>query len=116
MITAVFYYDGDKEALLDLCECQTPLKEWLEGYDARLSKEKISQQKRSKLMLGINPKYVLKNHLLQEAIEKEDKGDFSMIHDLLTVALDPYSEHKELEYLNSPTPITAKNLKLSCSS
>jgi serine/tyrosine/threonine adenylyltransferase len=110
------YYDGDKEALLDLCEYQTPLKEWLEGYDARLSKEKISQQKRSKLMLGINPKYVLKNHLLQEAIEKEDKGDFSMIHDLLTVALDPYSEHKELEYLNSPTPITAKNLKLSCSS
>jgi serine/tyrosine/threonine adenylyltransferase len=110
------YYDGDKKALLDLCEYQTPLKEWLEGYDARLSKEKISQQKRSKLMLGVNPKYVLKNHLLQEAIEKEDKGDFSMIHDLLTVALDPYSEHEELEYLNTPTPITAKNLKLSCSS
>jgi serine/tyrosine/threonine adenylyltransferase len=110
------YYDGEKTDLLKLCEYQAPLKEWLEGYDTRLSKEKLSQQERSKIMLGVNPKYVLKNHLLQEAIEKEDKGDFSMIHDLLTVALDPYSEHEELEYLNTPTPITAKNLKLSCSS
>lgn len=110
------HYDGDKKALLDLCEYETPLHQWLEGYDVRLSKEKLSQQERSKIMLGVNPKYVLKNHLLQEAIEKEDRGDFSMINDLLKVALDPYSEHEGLEYLNSPTPVTAKNLKLSCSS
>ena len=109
-------YDGDKTALLELCEYQKPLQEWLEGYDARLTKEKLLQKERSKMMLGVNPKYVLKNHILQQAIEKEEAGDFSMIKDLLKVALDPFSEHEELEYLNVPTPRSHKNLKLSCSS
>ncbi|WP_428738365.1 protein adenylyltransferase SelO [Sulfurimonas sp.] len=110
------HYDGDKTALLELCEYQQPLQEWLESYDTRLTKEKLSCQERSKQMFGINPKYVLKNHLLQQAIEKEEAGDFSMINDLLKVALDPFFEHEELEYLNVPTPKTYKNLKLSCSS
>ena len=109
-------YDGDKTALLELTVFQNPLKEWLEAYDKRLLEENPSQDKRHKQMLGINPKYILKNHILQEAIEKAEVNNFSMIEDLLRVALNPYSEHEECNYLCKTTPQKAKNIKLSCSS
>ena len=109
-------YDGDKTDIIDLVVFKKPLQEWLEAYDKRLEKESISTQDRHKKMLSINPKYVLKNHILQEAIEKAQCSDYSMIHDLLTVALKPCEEHEELEYLCKPAPVELKNIKLSCSS
>jgi len=60
--------------------------------------------------------YILKNHILQEAIEKAEEHDFSMIDELLTIALAPFYEHPELEHLSKPTPLKFKNIKLSCSS
>ncbi len=110
------HYDGDKKPLLEIAVFQTPLKEWLEAYDIRLQKEKISKQERHEKMLAINPKYILKNHILQEAIDKANDSDFSMIKDLLKVAHNPYLEHEELNHLTKPTPTRAKNIKLSCSS
>jgi len=110
------YYNGDKTELLKLAEFQEPLIEWLDAYDKRLKKESLSQEKRQVRMLSVNPKYVLKNHILQEAIDKASSSDFSMIDDLLKVAMKPCNEHKELEYLCKATPDKFKNIKLSCSS
>ena len=111
------HYDGNKEPLLALCSFATqPLKEWLEGYDIRIQKEQLSQQQRKEKMQQSNPKYILRNYLLQHAIEKAQQGDFTMVEDLLHVAYSPYDEHKDLEYLAQPTPPEAKNKKLSCSS
>ena len=109
-------YDGDKTKILDICVYRTALEEWLESYDTRLKREQISQDERHTKMLTVNPKYVLKNHILQEAIDKAKGHDFKMIDDLLKVAHSPYDEHTELEYLCKPTPLSAKNIKLSCSS
>ena len=36
-------------------------------------------------MLSLNPKYILKNHVLQEAIERAEVGEFDMIDDLVQV-------------------------------
>ena len=110
------FYDGNKETLLALPESKEPLADWLEAYDKRLEKETLTTQERHKKMLAANPKYILKNHILQQAIEKAELGDFVMIEDLLTVALDPFNEHSALDYLCQSTPTEAKNLKLSCSS
>jgi len=109
-------YDGNRKPLLDLVSSQKPLQEWLQAYDERLLKEKLSTQQRHEKMLLCNPKYILKNHILQESIDKASQGDFSMIDDLLTVALDPYSEHPKLEHLCQPAPDALKNRRLSCSS
>jgi len=109
-------YKGERSEILDIAIYRQHLNEWLDAYDARLQKEKISSKDREAKMLHVNPKYILKNHILQEAIEKAKKHDFSMVKDLLTVALAPFDEHKELEYLAKPTPTEAKNIKLSCSS
>ena len=68
------------------------------------------------MMLSVNPKYVLKNHILQEAIDLAKNHDFTMVNDLLKVALSPFEEHEGLDYLCKLTPIGSKNIKLSCSS
>ena len=109
-------YNGDKSSILDLCVYRSSLQEWLEAYETRLKKETLTQEERHKKMLCVNPKYILKNHILQEAINKAQSKDFTMIEDLLRVALAPFDEHLDLEYLCKPTPIEAKNIKLSCSS
>lgn len=109
-------YDGNKSDILDLCVYRTPLEEWLEAYDVRLNKESVESHECHEKMLQVNPKYILKNHILQEAIELAHKDDFSMIHDLLKVAYTPFEEHKELEHLCKLAPQEAKNIKLSCSS
>ncbi|QOY51720.1 protein adenylyltransferase SelO [Candidatus Sulfurimonas baltica] len=109
-------YDGEKQGILELAQLQSPISEWLDAYDKRLKKESLSNKDRHKEMLQVNPKYILKNHILQEAIEKAQRHDFSMIEELLTVAQSPFEEHFELEHLSRSAPQQAKNLKLSCSS
>ncbi|WP_457744096.1 protein adenylyltransferase SelO [Sulfurimonas sp.] len=109
-------FDGDKSAILECCVYRNQLDEWLDVYMLRLEKESLSAEMRHKKMLHVNPKYILKNHILQEAIQKAEVDDFSMVNDLLKVALAPFDEHKELEYLCKPVPMEAKNIKLSCSS
>ncbi|MDQ7061760.1 MAG: YdiU family protein [Sulfurimonas sp.] len=109
-------YDGNKSLILDIAVSRAPLERWLDFYDARLLKEEASQEKRHSQMLGVNPKYILKNHILQLAIDKANENDFSMVNDLLKVALSPFEEHEDLEYLCINTPQDAKNIKLSCSS
>lgn len=109
-------YNGDTTSILDIAINREPLSEWLDGYDKRLLKERVSQAKRHEKMLAVNPKYILKNYILQEAIDKAKEHDFSMVNDLLKVALSPFDEHPDLEYLAKQTPASAKNSKLSCSS
>ncbi len=109
-------YDGDKSPILDIAVSREPLERCLDMYETRLQKETITQAQRQIKMLEVNPKYILKNHILQVAIDKAKTDDFSMVNDLLKVALNPFSEHKEHEYLCIATPQKFKNIKLSCSS
>lgn len=109
-------YNGDKTALLEFCELQQPLSEWLEHYEARLAKESSVAEERHKQMLATNPKYVLKNYMLQYAIDKANRGDYSGVDELLTLARAPFDEHPEFESFAGPSPKSVKNLKLSCSS
>jgi uncharacterized protein YdiU (UPF0061 family) len=109
-------YDGDKRELLGLCELQEPLSGWLDHYDKRLEKERSDSQLRHKQMLATNPKYVLKNYMLQYAIDKAERGDYTGVEELLKLARAPFGEHPEMESFAKPSPKSVKNLKLSCSS
>ncbi len=109
-------FNGNKSDILDSSVNRKALDEWLDKYSMRLEKETLSEAARHEKMLAVNPKYVLKNHSLQEAIEKAEAHDFNMVNDLLKVALAPFDEHPELEYLCKATPMASKNINLSCSS
>lgn len=108
------HYKGKREALLNICLYHEPMNAWLDRYDKRIST--IDVQDREKQMLSANPKYVLKNYILQEAIEKAEKGDFSLVNSLFTLAQNPFKEHPEFERYAQATPQAYKNTSLSCSS
>lgn len=109
-------YDGDRSVMYDIVMEPVILDKWLILYDARLAKETRSTTERHEAMLRTNPKYVLKNHMLQEAIDKAERGDFSMIEELLEIARNPYEELAAFERFYGDTPENHKNLRLSCSS
>jgi len=109
-------YDGDRTPLLDIVVDRDELSGWLDLYDERLSKETRPQTEREEAMLKTNPKYVLKNYMLQEAVALAEKGDHSMVETLLHIARHPFDELPEFEHFAGDTPDEHKNLRLSCSS
>jgi uncharacterized protein YdiU (UPF0061 family) len=93
---------------------------WLEGYIQRLNKDNLSMKKRRKKMDAVNPKYVLRNYLAQQSIDKAEQGDFSMIHELLEVMRRPYDEQPDKKIFAEKRPDWARSKPgcsmLSCSS
>ena len=88
--------------------------EWSKRYRERVACEPLSQ--RSERMRSVNPKYVLRNHIAQRAIEMAENDDFSEIERLLKILTEPFSDHDVDEsYENPPKPGTPK-LVVSCSS
>ncbi|MFK5975207.1 MAG: YdiU family protein [Sulfurovum sp.] len=87
--------------------------EWNRLYQERLKLETISQDIRLEKMKKINPKYILRNYMLEDAIERARDGDYSLVEDLLYIAQNPFDEHKKFEKYLKPSEM---NIKCSCSS
>jgi len=90
------------------------MHEWLDSYEERLKANEGSSADRHVTMLQANPKYVLKNYMLQEAIEAAEHGDFALVNDLFVIAQRPFDEHPLYERWAAATPDNHKNRKLSC--
>ena len=67
-------------------------------------------------MRAVNPKYVLRNHLAEEAIVKARGGDFSEVDRLCRLLERPFDEQPEHERYADLPPTWAKSLEVSCSS
>ena len=109
-------YDGERKELLKLGLYHTPMNDWLDDYDTRLEQNRSCTEERQEKMLKTNPKYVLKNYMLQEAIDAAENGEYTLVEDLFKIAHDPYAEHEAYEKWSGVTPDEFKNRKLSCSS
>ncbi|MBC7004714.1 YdiU family protein [Photobacterium sp. BZF1] len=100
----------------DLSQDIGPLKSWLSLYSERLEKEALADSDRLDLMRSTNPKFILRNYLAQQAIEHAEKGDFTMIEQLMAVLQSPFDEHPELSHFAERPPEWGKKLEISCSS
>lgn len=100
----------------DLSQDIGPLKSWLSLYSERLDKEALADSDRLDLMRSTNPKFILRNYLAQQAIEHAEKGDFTMIEQLMAVLQSPFDEHPELSHFAERPPEWGKKLEISCSS
>jgi uncharacterized protein YdiU (UPF0061 family) len=97
-------------------EMPKTLETWAKKYQDRLSLEKYSVDQRLEQMCRINPKYVLRNHLAQNAIKLAQKKDFSEVARLLKILENPYeSQAVSEDYAMGPPPELA-HLPISCSS
>ena len=106
----------DLSSILDLAVFQEPLKNWFDSYKEVCDFQSDGFEQRYSLMKKTNPKYVIKNYMLQEAIEKAHEGDYSLVNVLLDIAQNPFDEHEKWERFSQVTPEKFSNLKLSCSS
>ncbi len=67
-------------------------------------------------MRAVNPKYILRNHLAEEAIRKAREKDFSEVERLLKVLQKPFDDQPESERYADLPPTWASALEVSCSS
>jgi hypothetical protein len=90
------------------------MRAWCNDYARALE----SGHRHTKLpdLLVRNPKFILRNHHMQKAIEKAEHDDCRMFNDLLSVINNPFEEHTNLHDLSIPPKEDDKGIALSCSS
>ena len=90
--------------------------QWSNNYSQRLISESSQKMDRQANMRLVNPKYVLRNYLVQTAIVKAEKKDYSEVDKLLRLLTSPFEEQPGMESYAQEPPDWAKTLELSCSS
>ena len=86
-------------------------------YHQRLVQEDSIDADRARWMNTVNPKFILRNYLAEQAIRKAaDEKDFSQVATLLKVLEKPFEEQKQYADYSKPPPEWAQHIEVSCSS
>ena len=109
-----FYDEGKRVAVAPA------LSAWLQRYKQRLQSDPLDGAARVQRMNAANPRFVLRNYLAQQAIDRAEQGDASGIMELLEVMRRPYEEQPGRESYAARRPEWARDRAgcsmLSCSS
>ena len=93
---------------------------WVADYRAALVAEGVPQAERAAGQDAVNPLYVPRNYLLQQAIEAAELGDTTVLDELLAALRTPFTEQAGREALAAAAPQWALEKPgvcvLSCSS
>ncbi|KAF9406016.1 hypothetical protein HW555_013463, partial [Spodoptera exigua] len=88
---------------------------WVNSYQDRLKKENVTEEERRRRMVAVNPVYIPRNWILEEAIKDAENNDFEKVRFLLKLFKNPYEVNEEAEkrgYSAQP-PSWSYGLKLS---
>ncbi|MES2980231.1 MAG: YdiU family protein [Pseudomonadota bacterium] len=105
---------GEMSPVRDLFLDREAFDAWARQYAARTAG--MNPVARAASMLRINPKYVLRNHLGEQAIRAAKLKDFSEVDTLLELLQSPFEEHAQHESRAGFPPDWASTIEISCSS
>jgi uncharacterized protein YdiU (UPF0061 family) len=109
------FYDDEK-----LQQFEPEFSAWLQRYAERVRHDSQPPEQRRARMNAVNPRFVLRNCLAQQAIERAELGDNGGVHELLEVMRRPYDEQPGQEAFGARRPDWARDRAgcsmLSCSS
>ncbi|KRA74157.1 hypothetical protein ASD78_11665 [Lysobacter sp. Root667] len=109
------FYSPERRA-----EHEPALLAWLLRYRARIAADAWPAGERSARMRAANPRYVLRNYLAQQTIDRAEQGDLDGVHELLDVMRRPYDDQPGREAYAQRRPEWARDRAgcsmLSCSS
>lgn len=113
--------DAPADALRDEFIAPQDCDAWVTRYRARLRDSAASSTEnddatRTAAMLRVNPKYILRNYLAQNAIVRAEAGDSSETARLLEILRRPFDEQPEHNAYAALPPAWSKHLEISCSS
>ncbi|MGB5453397.1 MAG: protein adenylyltransferase SelO family protein, partial [Sedimenticolaceae bacterium] len=89
---------------------------WVSDYRTRLRAENSDDARRRAAMQAVNPRYVLRNYLVQRAIEQAEQGDYAEIDRLLVLLSRPFDDQPGMQAYASEPPDRGRHLEVSCSS
>ncbi|MCY3985989.1 MAG: YdiU family protein [Candidatus Dadabacteria bacterium] len=88
---------------------------WISEYAGELQENSPPDNERRKLMDSVNPKYVLRNHIMETAIrDAVERGDYSEIEKVKRIFENPFLEQPQYESYAGTSPEWAKGLVVSC--
>ena len=95
---------GDDRALRDQLRDRSSLDAWLERYAERRATDPRSADDVAAAMDRVNPRYVPRNHLVDEALVAATAGDLGAVRRLLDVVARPFDDRPGLEAYALPAP------------
>ncbi|QSQ11130.1 protein adenylyltransferase SelO [Myxococcus landrumensis] len=104
------------DAVMEMFPDRARFEAWAERYRARLTAEGSVDTERQARMERVNPRYVLRNWMAQDAITQAQRGDFSQVDRLLAALEDPFTERSDNAELTREPPAWGRHLVVSCSS
>jgi uncharacterized protein YdiU (UPF0061 family) len=102
------------EGVRDLFLDRPGFDAWMLQFSERLAL--VDHGLAADLMLTTNPRFVLRNHLGQQAIDQAKLKDFSGVDTLLSLLQTPYEEHPGFDDYAGFPPDWASTIEISCSS
>ena len=109
-----FTAQSGHEPVRDLFFDRESFNAWALQYSERITP--VDSAQRADLMVKSNPKFVLRNHLGEEAIRAAKLKDFSQVDTLLSLLQAPFDEHPGHESYAQFPPDWATSIEISCSS
>lgn len=89
---------------------------WAADYGSRSARDGLNQTERRQRMHAVNPLYVLRNYLAQQAIAAAEQGDYLPVRELHAVLSKPFDQQPGCERFAERPPQWGKHLEISCSS